>query len=92
MRNLSQIYESTIRLIDDQWINDDKPVCTRDGRKVYIMGIDMSQVPNVLKGAVSMNGRTFDFEWYDTGECKYAVDNIGNPCRPSEKDDLCKDM
>lgn len=78
--------------IDDQWINDDKPVKTRDGRQVIITDVDMTEVPNILKGQVKMQTKLFDYEWDDTGTCIKALDQYGNPKKPDESDDLVKDF
>ena len=40
--------------IDDQWINDENPVMTKDGRQVIITSVDYSEVPNVIKGNVKI--------------------------------------
>ena len=36
--------------ITSQWINDEKPIMTRDGRQAIILKVDMSEVPNILVG------------------------------------------
>ena len=76
--------------IDEQWLNDEKPVMTKDGRQVIIVSIDYEQVPNIIKGQVKMNEKLFDYEWDDTGMCTKAVDQLGNPKKCSESDNLVK--
>lgn len=76
--------------IDEQWINDEKPVMTKDGRQVIVVSVDYEQVPNIIKGQVKMSDKLFDYEWQDTGVCVKAVDNIGNPKKCSESDNLVK--
>ena len=76
--------------IDEQWLNDEKPVMTKDGRQVIIVSIDYEQVPNIIKGQVKMGEKLFDYEWQDTGVCLKAVDNIGTPKKCDESDNLVK--
>ena len=40
--------------IDEQWLNDEKPVMTKDGRQVIVVEIDMKEVPNIIHGQVKM--------------------------------------
>ena len=49
-----QVIESKGDPIDDQWINDEKPVQTKDGRQVIITKVDLKEVPNVIYGQVKM--------------------------------------
>lgn len=76
--------------IDEQWLNDEKPVMTRDGRQVIITEIVLSEVPNIIKGQVKMKNTLFDYEWLDDGTCKTAVDGMGNPKKPDDDDFLVK--
>lgn len=76
--------------IDDQWINDEKPVMTQDGRQAIIVKIDMKEVPNIIHGQVKMKNKLFDYEWDETGKCTKAVDQLGNPKRPDDADKLVK--
>lgn len=76
--------------IDDQWINDEKPVMTKDGRQVIITKVDLSQVPNIIKGKVKMDDKLYDYEWLDNGTCQKALDKFGNPKRPDAADSLVK--
>ena len=45
---LKRIDETKGDPIDDQWINDEKPVMTYDGRQVIITELDMKEVPNII--------------------------------------------
>lgn len=86
-----QINEVSGNPIDDYWLNNNKPVMTKDGRKVKILDIDITKVPNVISGEVTMqNGKKFNYEWEDNGTCVTATDNIGNPKKPDENDNLVK--
>ena len=76
--------------IDDQWLNDEKPVMTKDGRQVLITEIDLKEVPNIIKGKVKMKDDVYDYEWTDDGICKKAVDHMGNPKMPTQSDNLVK--
>lgn len=76
--------------IDEQWLNDEKPVMTHDGRQVIITKIDYEQVPNIIHGQVKMKEKLFDYEWNDDGMCTKAVDQMGNPKKPDEADKLVK--
>ena len=76
--------------IDEQWLNDEKPVMTHDGRQVIITKIDYEQIPNIIYGQVKMKEKLFDYEWNDDGMCTKAVDQMGNPKKPDEADKLVK--
>lgn len=76
--------------INDQWLNDEKPVMTKDGRQVIVTKVDMSKVPNIIHGQVKMKDDLFDYEWEETGKCVKAVDNLGNPKKPDDADTLVK--
>jgi len=76
--------------IDEQWLNDEKPVMTSDGRQVIITKIDYDQVPNIIHGQVKMKEKLFDYEWNDIGICIKALDNLGNPKKADEADKLVK--
>ena len=83
--------ELTGEPIDDQWINDDKPVKTANGRKVTIVNVDIKEVPNIIYGQVDLgNGKKADYSWIDDGTCKSAQDQLGNPKKPSDEDNLVK--
>jgi hypothetical protein len=84
------IFEQKGDPIDEQWLNDEKPVMTKDGRQVIIMSIDYEQIPNIIKGQVKMQEKLFDYEWNDTGLCIKAVDQLGNPKKCVESDNLVK--
>ena len=74
--------------ITSQWINDEKPIMTRDGRQAIILKVDMSEVPNILVGQVKMQSQMFDYKWDDSGKCSKAGDSMGNPKKADESDDL----
>lgn len=91
MKTLTQyITEQKGDPIDEQWLNDEKPVMTKDGRQVIIISIDYEQIPNIIKGQVKMQEKLFDYEWNDTGVCTKAVDQLGNPKKCVESDNLVK--
>lgn len=91
MKTLTQyIIEQKGDPIDEQWLNDEKPVMTKDGRQVIILSIDYEKVPNIIKGQVKMDEKLFDYEWDDTGLCTKAVDQLGNPKKSVESDNLVK--
>lgn len=76
--------------IDQQWLNDEKPVMTVDGRQVIITSIDMKEVPNIIHGQVKMKDKLFEYEWYDDGICAKALDQFGNPKKADDADRLVK--
>lgn len=77
--------------IDMQWINDEKPVITKDGRQVLVTNVDISEVPNIIHGKVKMkDGKLQDYEWNDVGVCLKAIDNFGNPKMADSSDNLVK--
>ena len=78
--------------IDEQWLNDEKPVMTKDGRQVIITEIDIKEVPNIIHGQVKIKTKLFDYEWLDDGTCQKALDQLGNPKKPEEADNLVKAM
>lgn len=90
MKKISEIFETRGDLIDEQWLNDEKPVMTKDGRQVIITKIDYSQVPNIIYGQVKMHERTYEYQWDDTGMCIKALDAIGNPKKADDADRLVK--
>lgn len=91
MKKLSEIVkEMKVEPIDDQWIQDEKPVKTKDGRQVIITNIDYAEVPNVIHGQVKMGTKLFDYEWDETGLCIKALDKMGNPKKADESDALIK--
>lgn len=85
-----QVIESKGDPIDDQWINDEKPVQTKDGRQVIITKVDLKEVPNVIYGQVKMKEKLFDYEWLEGGICRKAIDQMGNPKKADEADNLVK--
>lgn len=91
MRKLSDIInEANTEPIDDQWLNDDKPVKTKDGRQAIITDIKMETVPNIIVGQVKWQTKLLDYEWEESGKCTKATDQYGNPKKPQEGDDLVK--
>ena len=76
--------------IDDQWINDEKPVMTKDGRQAIILSINMKEIPNILIGQVKINDKMVEYNWLDDGICIKAVDRFGNPKKPDVNDNLVK--
>lgn len=76
--------------IDDQWINDKKPVITKDGRQAVITKVDYSQVPNVIEGTVVWKEKLLNYKWNDDGTCIQAQDFMGNPKKPDDADNLVK--
>ena len=92
MKTLSQyILEKRGEEIDDNWLNANKPVMIKSGKTALVSEIDLSQVPNVIKGVVNISsGKTVDYEWLDDGSCIKATDQYGNPKKPDENDKLVK--
>ncbi len=76
--------------IDDQWLQDEKPVMTKDGRQVIVTDIDLKEVPNIIKGKVKIKDELYEYEWEDNGTCKKAIDQYGNPKKPDDADKLVK--
>ena len=91
MKTLSQIInEHKGQPIDDQWINDEKPVMTKDGRAVTVLSVDMKSVPNIIIGQIQDGDKILNFKWEDDGTCISAENKLGNPERPTEDDTLVK--
>ena len=91
MKNFSQyIIERKGDPIDDQWIQDEKPVMTKDGRQVIIVKTDMTNVPNLYIGNVKMGDKLFEYTWEDNGTCIKAIDKFGNPKQADDADTLVK--
>lgn len=78
--------------IDEQWINDEKPVMTKSGKPVIITKVDISEVPNIIHGDVKLGTKTYGYEWLEDGTCTKAIDRMGNPKQPDEDDMLVKAM
>lgn len=89
---IKAINETKGDVIDQQWLNDEKPVMTADGRQVIVTSIDIKEVPNVIKGQVKMKDKLFEYEWYDDGTCKKALDQFGNPKKADDADKLVKSV
>ena len=87
---IKQVNEVLGQPIDDQWLDNEKPVMTKDKRQVIITDRDMSQVPNILKGQVKIMNKMFDYEWEDNGNCIKAVDQKKKKKKPSDSDNLVK--
>lgn len=78
--------------VDSDWLDNDKPCCTADGRPVVIDDVDISQVPNVVTGRVDYgDGKYADYKWNDDGTCTVAADAMNRPVQASTMDYLCKD-
>lgn len=91
MKKLKEfINETKGNRIDDQWINDEKPVMTKDGRQVIIKRVNMDEVPNVIVGEVKWKDKLFEYEWLEDGTCRKAIDSLGNPKKPDDSDKLVK--
>ena len=91
MKKFSEILnEQKGQPIDDNWINNEKPVQTKNGNQVIITKIDMSQVPNIIIGKVKLGEDLFEYEWDEKGFCHKALDQRGNPKKPDEGDMLVK--
>lgn len=91
MKKLSDLFqEAKGDRIDDQWINDEKPVMTKDGRPAIVREVDMKEVPNIIKGAVKWKDQLLDYEWMEDGTCTKAIDTMGNPKKPDESDNLVR--
>lgn len=84
------VFETKGDAIDEQWLNDNKPVMTQDGRQVIITSIDRKQVPNIIQGKVKMGTKLFKYEWLDDGTCQKALDRFGNPKNTDYADKLVK--
>lgn len=94
MKNFTdKINEVRGQHIDMQWLNDDKPVMTKDGRPVIVTKVDIEEVPNIIHGQVKMKDENLqEYEWNDLGICLKAIDHLGNPKKPDESDNLVKAM
>ena len=87
---LHKYFEQKGEPIDDQWLNDEKPVMTKDGRQVIVTKIDLDEVPNIIHGKVKIQSKLVEYEWLDDGTCQKAIDQFGNPKKPVEADNLVK--
>ena len=86
----NNISESRGDDIDEQWLNDNKPVMTQDGRQVIITSIDRKEVPNIIHGKVKMQSKLYAYEWLEDGSCQKALDRFGNPKKTDYADKLVK--
>ena len=89
-RSRITVFETKGDAIDEQWLNDNKPVMTQDGRQAIITSIDRKQVPNIIHGKVKMGTKLFKYEWLDDGTCQKALDRFGNPKNTDYADKLVK--
>jgi len=76
--------------IDEQWINDEKPVMTANGNSVIITKVDYEEVPNIIYGSVKIKDKLYEFQWLEDGTCSKATDQYGNPKQPDKNDKLVK--
>ena len=91
MKKFTQyIIETKGEQIDDQWLQDEKPVMTQNGQQVIITKIDYDEVPNIIHGSVKIKDKLFEYEWLDNGTCSKATDQYGNPKQPDKGDKLVK--
>ena len=91
MKTLTQIVnEHKGQPSDDQWLNDEKPVMTKDGRPVTVISVDIKNVPNIVIGQIKDGDKILNYKWEDDGTCISAEDRLGNPVKPSKEDDLVK--
>ena len=91
MKKLSTyVFEGKGDPIDENWLNNEKPVMTKDGRQVIITKIDYEKIPNIIYGQVKMNEKLFEFEWEDSGKCIKATDRFGNGKQCESIDNLVK--
>ena len=86
----NKVFEQKGEQIDDQWIQDEKPVMTKDGRQAIITSVDYKEVPNIIHGQVKMGTKLFEYDWDDSGMCIKALDKFGNPKKPDQSDMLVK--
>lgn len=85
----NQITETKGNEINMEYIDNEKPVMTKDGRQAVVQDVDLSKIPNVIKGQVKMqNNEMRPYEWEENGTCIKAVDMYGNPKKPDEDDNL----
>ena len=77
--------------LDMDWINNDKPVITKGGYEAKIDDVDMTKIPNQLKGHVyTENGEIDGWVWDETGKCIQCKDKYGNGYRPGDEETLLK--
>lgn len=90
MKSLEQfVNETKGRQINMQWIDNENPVMTKDGRQAIVIDVDLSKIPNIIKGQVKMsNNEMRDYEWDESGKCVKALDMYGNPKKPDDSDNL----
>lgn len=85
---LDYIKETKGSPVNDYWLDNEKPVMTKGGLQAIVTEIDMSVVPNIIKGKVKIKDDLYDFEWQEDGTCVKACDASGNPTKPEEMHNL----
>ncbi len=91
MKSIKDIIKESVGApINSAWLDSEKPVQTKDGRPAVVFDIDISVVPNIVKGKVKNGKEMTDYEWNDDGTCIKATDSKGNPVKPSDIDTLVK--
>lgn len=93
MKKLSQILNEVANSdkLDMDWINNDRPVITKSGHEAKIDDVDMTHIPNQLKGKVYYEtGEVDGWIWDETGKCIQCKDKYGNGYRPGEEETLLK--
>lgn len=93
MKRLSTVVQESFskpEQIDMDWVNDEKPVQTKNGLSAIITKVDLSQIPNVIKGKVKIKDKLVEYEWYESGKCFLAHDQYNNPKKPDDGDTLIK--
>ena len=90
MKSLEEfVNEAKGKAINMQWLDNENPVMTKDGRQAIVVDIDLSKIPNIVKGQVKQpNDKLVNYEWTETGECTKATDMYGNPKKPEDSDTL----
>lgn len=77
--------------LDMDWINDDGPVITKGGYEAKIDDVDMTKIPNQLKGHVyTSDGEIDGWIWDETGKCIQCKNKFGNGYRPGDEETLLK--
>lgn len=93
MKKLSQIVNEMPdpNKLDMDWINNNRAVITKLGIEAKIDDIDMTKIPNQLKGKVYYEtGEVDGWIWDETGKCIQCKDKYGNGYRPGDEETLLK--
>ena len=93
MKKLSQIVNemTNSNKLDMDWINNNGAVITKLGIEAKIDDVDMTKIPNQLKGKVYYKtGEVDGWIWDETGKCIQCKDKYGNGYRPSDEETLLK--